>query len=103
MKLCNQSVKIVNCFKYLGTYIHTKLNFTDNVDAISKTVSQRLFLMRKQKEFGVLSDTLEMCVLACLYLVFFNSIWVFDISFCHGHLALANRNKLNRITTTATR
>ena len=87
---CNPSLK------YLGTHIDDKLSFTDNIDFICKKASQRLFLMRKLKGFGVSPDILEK-----VYVSLVESILVFNICVWYGHLTLANRNKLNRIVKTA--
>ena len=59
LTLTNQNVDIVKCFKYLGTTIDDKLNFTENADALCKKASQRLFLIRKLKSFGVSCNILE--------------------------------------------
>lgn len=41
----DQTLEIINCFKYIRTNIHDKLSF-NNTNEICKKASQRLFLMR---------------------------------------------------------
>ena len=52
-------VETVTSFKYLGTHIDDKLNFTNNTDFIYKKAQQRLFLLRKLKSFNVSEKVLE--------------------------------------------
>ena len=52
-------VETVTSFKYLGTHIDDKLNFTNNTDFIYKKAQQRLFLLRKLKSFDVSEKVLE--------------------------------------------
>lgn len=94
--LCDQTVEIVNCFKYLGTLLDDKLSFTDNTDSIHKKASQRMFLIRKLRGFGVRVDILER-----VYVSLVESIIIFNITVWYGHLTQANKNKLNRIINRA--
>jgi len=57
--LCDQKVEIVKTFKYLGTMIDCNLNFSDNIILICKKANQRLYLLRKLREFSVSQDVLQ--------------------------------------------
>ena len=48
-----EDVKIVHSYKYLGTVIDDKLNWTDNINLICKKTNQRLFFLRKLNQFKV--------------------------------------------------
>lgn len=54
-----QSVEVINRFKYVGKHCDKELHFAANADYINKKVSQRLFLMRKLRGFGVSEYVLE--------------------------------------------
>ena len=60
-----QSVEVVSRFKYLGTVVDSKLSFNDNVVYVYKKAQQRLYLLRKLRNFGVGSHVLE-SVYRCL-------------------------------------
>lgn len=96
LTLCDQTVEIVNSFKYLGTHVDDKLSFTENTDCICKKAGQRMFLIRKLKEFGVSQNILEK-----VYVSLIESMLVFNISVWFGYLTLTNKNKLGRIVKTA--
>ncbi|XDV35077.1 hypothetical protein PO909_005118, partial [Leuciscus waleckii] len=91
-----KTMEIVNSFKYLGTHVDDKLSFTENTDCICKKAGQRMFLIRKLKEFDVSQNILEK-----VYVSLIESILVFNISVWFGHLTLINKNKLGRIVKTA--
>ena len=48
-----EDVRIVNKYKYLGTTIDDKLNWSDNTDIICKKANQRLFFLRKLRQYKV--------------------------------------------------
>lgn len=57
--LYGQAVETVGYFKYVGTHIDDKLSFTDNADFICEKATQRQFLIRKLRGFGIIQDGLE--------------------------------------------
>ena len=57
--ISGQIVEVVDNFKYLGTYIDSKLNFSENTEQIFKTCNQRLHLLRKLNSFGVSKHIME--------------------------------------------
>jgi hypothetical protein len=55
-----QPVEIVGYYKYLGTLIDDQLDWSPNVDAVSKKANQRLFFLRKLKQFKVSPQILQL-------------------------------------------
>ncbi len=47
LTLYDQSVGVVNCFKYLGTLMDDKMSFMNNVDAICKESQTKIILNEK--------------------------------------------------------
>lgn len=90
--LCDQTVEIVKTFKYLGIMIDCKLNFSDNVALICKKANQRLFLLRKLKEFCV-----SKAVLQRVYTGLIESVLGYNITVWFGRVTSANKVKLDRI------
>lgn len=94
--LCDQTVEIVKTFKYLGIMIDCKLNFSDNVALICKKANQRLFLLRKLKEFCV-----SKAVLQRVYTGLIESVLGYNITVWFGRVTSANKVKLDRIIRVA--
>ena len=70
-------------YKYLGSLIDSKLNWSANTQALLKKSNQRLFFMRKSKSFGVGRRLLELfyrveSTLMYNCLCFFNSLTEHD-------------------------
>merc|ERR1712082_92101 len=59
ISICGQIVEVVDHFKYLGTYIDSKLNLSENTEHIFKTRNQRLHLLRKLNSFGVSKNIMD--------------------------------------------
>ena len=55
-----EEVHIVSTYKYLGTVIDDKLEWTPNIEACCKKASQRLFFLRKLRQFRVNSTILNL-------------------------------------------
>lgn len=55
-----EEVRIVNTYKYLGTVIDDKLEWTPNIETCCKKASQRLFFLRKLRQFRVNSTILNL-------------------------------------------
>ena len=53
LKIKGEDVRIVHKYKYLGTTLDDKLNWTENVDTICKKANQRLFFLRKLRQYKV--------------------------------------------------
>ena len=96
IKISDELVEVVENFKYLGTIIDSKLNFSDNTDMIYKKCQQRLFLLRKLKSFFV-----SPCVLQMVYMSLIESILTFNIGCWYGSLSYIDRKKLTRVVSLA--
>ena len=55
-----EEVRQVSAYKYLGTTIDDKLDWTPNVDACLKKANQRLFFLRKLRQFKVSGTILHL-------------------------------------------
>jgi hypothetical protein len=55
-----EEVRIVHSYKYLGTVIDDKPEWTPNIEACCKKASQRLFFLRKLRQFRVNSTILNL-------------------------------------------
>jgi hypothetical protein len=55
-----KAVRIVSTYKYLGTVIDDKLEWTPNIEACCKKASQRLFFLRRLRQFKVNSTILNL-------------------------------------------
>ena len=53
MVIKGNEVETVESYKYLGTIIDCQLDWSANVDAVYKKANQRLFFLRKLKQFRV--------------------------------------------------
>ncbi len=91
LTLCEQTVEVVDCFEYFGRLIECRLSFVDNVDAICKKASQRLFLMRKLKGFRVSQH-----ILVKVFVSLKESILRFHISVWFGRLTLTNKKQIGQ-------
>ena len=88
----NTNVERVSCFRYLGTHIDNKLNFSIHVDEVIKKCRQRIFLLRKLKSFDVSEKILKL-----IYMSLIESVISFNIVTWHNYLKLRQKNKLNSI------
>lgn len=93
-----QIVEVVEKFKYLGTYIDSNLNFSENIDYIFKTCNQRLHLLRKLNSFRVSKHIMEI-----VYKNLIESILTFNMAMWYGNLNVKGRSKLQRIVNLASK
>jgi hypothetical protein len=96
--ISGESVEQVQSFKYLGTVVDSKLSFQDNTDSICKKAHQRLFLLRKLRNFGVSSQVLE-----SVYRSLIESILTFNLIVWFGALTVRDKSRLGRVVKTASR
>lgn len=52
-------VEIVDCYKYLGVHVNSRLDWRDNCNAVYKKGMSRLYFLRKLRSFNVCSKLLE--------------------------------------------
>ena len=88
----NTDVERVDCFRYLGTHIDSKLNFETHVNTMIKKCKQRLYLLRKLKSFDVSKK-----ILLLIYKSLIESILSFNVVTWHNYLNLRQKNKINGI------
>lgn len=93
-----EAVRVVNSYKYLGTVIDDKLAWTANVDACCKKANQRLFFLRKLKQFKVSTPILSMFHQSVVE----STLLYNQLCYYQGATA-ADRERMDRITTTAER
>ncbi len=98
MTLCDQPVEIVKVFKYLGTMIDCKLHVSCNVDFICKKANQRLYLLRKLREFSISQGVLQR-----VYISLIERVLGYDISAWFGRIISVNKLKLKMITRMASK
>jgi hypothetical protein len=94
--IANETIDIVEDYKYLGTYIDSKLKWTRNIENVCSKANRRLYHLRKLKKCGVDSTLLSM---------FYDSVIGSVISFCitawYGGLSADLVQSLHRIAKTA--
>ena len=92
-----EEVEIVGEYKYLGSIIDCKLDWSPNALALLKKSNQRLYFMKKLKSFSVCPRLLEL-----FYRSTAESVVTFN-SLCHfGSLKEQDKARLSKITKTAT-
>ena len=96
--LAGESVELVHTFKYLGTFIDSKLTFGSNTDYCTKKAQQRLRLLRKLSFFNISKKALTM-----FYQAHICSILTFSISAWFGNLSVKNKNRLNKVLNAASK
>ena len=98
VSVSGEEVEIVQTFKYLGTVLDYKLNFSANTDYIANKAQQRLRLLRKLSFFSVSTKALKM-----FYQAHICNILTFNFSSWFGNLNLKNKNKLSTILNAASK
>jgi len=73
--------------------IDCNLNFSDNINLICKKANQRLYLLRKLREFSVSQDVLQR-----VYTSLIESVIGYNITVWFGRATYMNKVKLDRIT-----
>jgi hypothetical protein len=94
----NEPVERVAKYKYLGTIVDNKLNWHDNINAISAKCNKRLYFLRKLKEFKV-----DMTIMRMFYSSVIQSVLCFSAVCWYGGLNIGLRNVLMKTTKTANR
>jgi len=93
-----EEVEIADQYKYLGSIIDSRLDWSANALALLKKGNQRLYFLKKLKAFGVGPRPLEL-----FYKATTESVAAFNI-LCHfGSLKEHDRARLSRITKVAGR
>ena len=96
LRIGNEPVEQVSQFKYLGTVLDQHLSFTENVDYIYKKAQQRLYLLRKLRNFNV-----DQKILENVYRSLIESVLMFNIVSWYGNLTVKSKAKLVRVVSLA--
>ena len=91
-----EEVRIVHTYKYLGTVIDDKLEWTPNIDTCCKKASQRLFFLRKLRQFRINSTILNL-----FYQSMIQSILLFNHLCFFSSLSEADKGRLEKIVSAA--
>ena len=94
----NEPVETVHEYKYLGTIIDDKFNFTQNVQAIHKKVHSRVFFLRQLRKLH-----LDDSILKLFYTSVIQSVISFSITCWFGNSTQEATNRLNRVIETCKR
>ena len=94
----NQTVEQVSHFKYLGLTIDNKLTFDQHITDVQKKSQQRLHVIRKLRALSVAPHLLSL-----LYTSILLPILLYCSPCFHNMLSTTNRNKLAKITHTASK
>ncbi len=94
----DNEIEQVNEYKYLGTVIDDKLNWNKNTQVVFGKVMQRMFFLRKLKQFNV-----DKTILHLFYQSVIQSIVTFNIVSVYGSLSQKNRERFERVRKMAQR
>ena len=94
----NQQIETVSHYKYLGTTIDNKLNWSKNCHDLYVRCYKRLFYMRKLKEFKV-----DNTIVALFYKSVVESVLTFCAICWYSSLAEHDKCKLKRVVKSAKR
>jgi hypothetical protein len=91
-----ESVEIVEQYKYLGSIIDNKLDWSANADAVFRRANQRLYHLRKLNTFQVGARLLEL-----FYKATVESVLTFNSLCFYGSLKEHDKARLSKVTKTA--
>jgi len=92
----DEEVEIVQQYKYLGTILDNKLDWTANTKALVKKGNQRLYFLRKLRSFGVRSE-----ILRTFYQATVESVLSYNNLCFNGNLQSMDSGSLTKLTKTA--
>ena len=90
-----QPVEIVTNYKYLGTIID-KLDWSPNIEACCKKANQRMYFLRKLKQFKV-----DKNILVCFYQTIIQSAMLYNQVCYFGNSKKADTERLDKVARTA--
>ena len=91
-----QPVEIVTNYKYLGTIIDNKLDWSPNIEACCKKANQRMYFLRKLKQFKV-----DKNILVCFYQTIIQSAMLYNQVCYFGNSGKADTERLDKVARTA--
>ena len=92
LSINNEPVETVHNYKYLGTIIDEKFNFTLNVHAIYKKVHSRVFFLRQLRKFHLDESILQLFYTSVIQLVIY-----FCMTCWYGNSTQESTNRLTRV------
>ena len=98
IRIKDQSVEIVQTYKYLGTVVDDALRGSENVQRIYKKANQRLFFVRKLKKANV-----NTTIMSLFYKSVVESVICFCMCVWYGGCRDCDKKKLKRIVRSAER
>ena len=87
-----ENVEIVEEYKYMGTVIDKKLNWSSNIKRLYNKSQQRLYFLRKLHDFKV-----DHTIMKLFYRSVVQSVFTFCLSVFYGNANQKDLNKLSRI------
>jgi hypothetical protein len=91
----NEQVEVVTQYKYLGTILDNKLDWTENTTLLVKKGNQRIHFLKKLRSFDV-----QRAVLQTFFQGVVQSILTFNSLCFQGNLKSADINRLAKLTKT---
>ena len=91
-----EEVRTVHTYKYLGTVIDDKLEWTPNIDTSCKKANQRLFFLRKLRQFRINSTILNL-----FYESVIQSVLLYNHLCYFNSLSEADKGRLEKIVSAA--
>ena len=98
LKIKNETVEIVESYKYLGVTIDNKLDWHDHSSIVFKKFNQRLFFLRKLNSFS-----LDKKILSIFYSSVLESILTFCLTCWGGNCTEGDKIKFDRIIRKASK
>ena len=105
LRIKGQQVEIVHQYKYLGTILDDKLDWTENSTMLLKKGNQRQYFLKRLKSFRVKPDLLKTfyqatveCIIWYNSLCFFNNMRIVDAAKLHRMMKTASRLTGSEVT-----
>ena len=91
LKIKQETVEIIEIYKYLGFTTNNNLNWHVHIDTLCKKINQRLFFLKKLKSFRINSN-----ILTLFYQAVIQSVITFGISCWGGSITEWDKHRINR-------
>ncbi len=88
----NQTIEIVESYKYLGVHLDNKLNWKENTGVLLKKAQSRLFFLRKLRSFD-----LSPRLLGVFYESILASVLFYAVLCWGGSIPIEDRNRINKL------
>ena len=88
------TVERVNEYKYLGTYLDSRLNFNANTNHIFKKCQSRIYCLQRLRKLDI-----ERTILQAFYRSFVESVVTFGCMGWFGGLSVENKNAIAKVVS----